>query len=158
MYFRDDELGNECVNNCQMLNQKCDDDCSQADYACMNNCATRLSNCIRDCPCQAMCPDGCQSPFCQSTFCICQSENPEYDEQDLCESAADNDYFNCIIGCSGDNSCMSECTRVYNEQLIDCPCHANCPNGCPCPNYECNGYDENDTTPAPTHHDNHHYQ
>ena len=45
---------------------------------------------------------------------------------------------------------MSECTRVYNEQQIDCPCHANCPNGCPCPNYECKWHDENETTPAPT--------
>ena len=32
---------------------------------------------------------------------------------------------------------MSECTRVYNEQLAHCPCHENCPNGCPCPSYEC---------------------
>jgi len=34
-------------------------------------------------------------------------------------------------------------TKIYSKNndkyLLDCPCHENCPDGCPCPNYECKG-------------------
>ena len=88
-----------------MLNQKCEQNCDQDDY-------THASlNVPLDFPTvfeiahvkHILCPDGRESG-CQSTFCICRKENPEYDEQDDCESDVDNDYFNCIIRCGGNNA------------------------------------------------------
>ena len=34
-------------------------------------------------------------------------------------------------------NCVAECARVYNESILDCPCNQFCPEGCPCPNYNC---------------------
>ena len=33
--------------------------------------------------------------------------------------------------------CQYECEIEYNHGVHDCPCNAGCPNGCPCPNYDC---------------------
>ena len=36
-------------------------------------------------------------------------------------------------------SCLPDCNRDYNTNVKECPCQENCPNGCPCPNYSCQG-------------------
>ena len=124
-------MGTECVDNCRLLDLNCNSNCEQDDYACQNQCAGVLARCIQQCPCQEECRLGCDD--CESPFCQCQADGSA--EKIECENDANQDYFDCIIGCGGDNSCMSECTRIYNEQLSHCPCYADCPNGCPCPNY-----------------------
>ena len=50
-------------------------------------------------------------------------------------------YTKCLIDClTADvisNLCKSDCAREYQENLAQCPCQPGCPNGCPCPVYEC---------------------
>ena len=47
-------------------------------------------------------------------------------------------YNQCIIGClPGDFECLGACARDYDENKNVCPCQSNCPNGCPCPEYQC---------------------
>ena len=41
------------------------------------------------------------------------------------------------MACRGEQACISDCSRVFDEALEKCPCHDGCPNGCPCPDYEC---------------------
>lgn len=36
-----------------------------------------------------------------------------------------------------DALCISECTRLYDDDFDNCPCQDGCQNGCPCPVYEC---------------------
>ena len=77
--------------------------------------------------------------------------------KDLIQAAAD--YVDCMIECFSMNwTCISQCNRQYriaifkllyfslnlkfiqqnnSQQVNDCPCSAGCPNGCPCPVYEC---------------------
>ena len=50
----------------------------------------------------------------------------------------DQDYSACILACdAGDIVCLAMCSRQLDEDMIKCPCQTGCPNGCPCPNYEC---------------------
>ena len=37
----------------------------------------------------------------------------------------------------GDVECLSSCVRELSDNTDNCPCQTNCPNGCPCINYEC---------------------
>ena len=37
----------------------------------------------------------------------------------------------------GDVDCLGDCASEYQENLEKCPCQSGCPNGCPCPNYQC---------------------
>ena len=47
-------------------------------------------------------------------------------------------YQKCLLRCvPGDLDCIGGCLTIYNESINDCPCHANCPDGCPCPDYDC---------------------
>ena len=43
----------------------------------------------------------------------------------------------CVNACFGDNVCVQQCNREYEENRVNCPCQENCPEGCPCPAYEC---------------------
>lgn len=65
----------------------------------------------------------------------------------------------CIFGCDDDN-CLLACIKEFKEQHVDCPCEVdfiffrdkhvinlfqvNCPHGCPCDNYDCDGEDDPD--------------
>ena len=47
-------------------------------------------------------------------------------------------YNQCTIACPpSDLNCRGTCARDYDENTNACPCQSNCPNGCPCPNYQC---------------------
>ena len=61
----------------------------------------------------------------------------DVDEKLKCELEVKKAYDICILECGGKSGCVSTCNRVFNEQLMNCPCNANCPKGCPCPDYEC---------------------
>ena len=47
-------------------------------------------------------------------------------------------YTGCIVICEpSDTNCVSQCSREYQQNLTKCPCQEKCPNGCPCPEYDC---------------------
>ena len=46
-------------------------------------------------------------------------------------------YNDCIGNCESDGTCFRECGRTYAEDLENCPCKKNCPQACPCPDYDC---------------------
>ena len=58
-------------------------------------------------------------------------------EKELCEEYFEDEYLKCVSECNNDAFCVSKCAREYNEAILNCPCNRNCPEGCPCPNYEC---------------------
>ena len=37
--------------------------------------------------------------------------------------------------------CVLQCDEDFIEGMMECPCQANCPDGCPCPNYICQNDD-----------------
>ena len=47
-------------------------------------------------------------------------------------------YTGCLMNCSiGDVQCITHCGAEYEQNRSTCPCQSGCPDGCPCPNYEC---------------------
>ena len=61
-------------------------------------------------------------------------------EKTRCENKVLSNYYLCTSGCNESDDqplCMSECNRGYVEELKKCPCNENCPDGCPCPEFEC---------------------
>ena len=46
--------------------------------------------------------------------------------------------FSCIDKCDAfDYQCEHDCTIKFEDQLKLCPCMEECPNGCPCPFFDC---------------------
>ena len=45
-----------------------------------------------------------------------------------------------------DENCEDQAIDSYQNENLNCPCKSNCPDGCPCPNYECGST----TTTTPT--------
>ena len=54
-----------------------------------------------------------------------------------CKALYQDEYLECSTSCQSDPSCVSQCSRIYDENLKSCPCQEYCPNSCPCPTYEC---------------------
>ena len=55
-----------------------------------------------------------------------------------CENQALDEYYACLGECVPPGpECLSNCNRIYDENFNNCPCQQNCPDGCPCPNFEC---------------------
>ena len=53
----------------------------------------------------------------------------------------------CLFNCPhGDTVCVAKCSRDFNSNLLQCPCQPGCPDGCPCPEYQC----PSTTTPVTT--------
>ena len=47
-------------------------------------------------------------------------------------------YMECLFNCThGDTVCVANCSRDFNSNLLQCPCQPGCPDGCPCPEYQC---------------------
>ena len=47
-------------------------------------------------------------------------------------------YNVCIRNCpTGDLICVGQCSRSYQDNILQCPCQSGCPNGCPCDEYVC---------------------
>ena len=90
---------------------------------------------MNSCPCYGDCSTGCHG--CTSSFCQCSRDEPNPDEVN-CTGQVEDEYLKCLVNCDHDALCLTECVRLYDENLARCPCYADCPTGCPCPNYECN--------------------
>ena len=54
-----------------------------------------------------------------------------------CKSFYQEQLLDCSSSCKDDPACESQCSRDYDENLKSCPCQEYCPDGCPCPTYEC---------------------
>ena len=85
---------------------------------------------------------------CMTEFCSCRDidSNPNYVD---CEDQFQQIYLVCIGSCAhGDFACLAVCNRDYESSVKDCPCQENCPNGCPCPSYTCQGNGFHTTDPS----------
>ena len=102
--------------------------------------------CKVECPCHTNCPQGCPCPGWQ---CPCEIRGENHLEHEKCKSVADEHQAKCLKGCHvGDSRCIQLCTVGYTNELNNCPCGKNCPDGCPCDIWECDG-DWWETTPGP---------
>ena len=64
------------------------------------------------------CPNGCEDcPYCQ---CDEKEEDPNWQ---LCNERFENDYLDCVSACDKtDFTCLSECNRLFEESMTNCPC------------------------------------
>lgn len=55
-----------------------------------------------------------------------------------CEAYFASLYNECITNCDHNNyECFGKCSREYDENMEKCPCEEGCPQGCPCPDFNC---------------------
>jgi hypothetical protein len=55
-----------------------------------------------------------------------------------CKDDFDQIFVSCVSNCQeSDASCIATCTRQYDSNIKTCPCEEECPNGCPCPTFQC---------------------
>ena len=50
-----------------------------------------------------------------------------------CEHICDTYVYQCISTCKHDTQCMRQCWITHDKCAINCPCNAECPDGCPEP-------------------------
>ena len=92
-----------------------------------------LNDIFVGCPCYSECPQGCP---CKNWDCACGLDNKD---QNKCMNYLQQGLNKCINTCvGGDVDCNGQCASSYTSEIDNCPCNANCPNGCPCPAYDCN--------------------
>merc|ERR1711935_1059920 len=132
------ELAVECIHHCGDFYDDCLNSCTDETVQCELECSNQLTDCLFFCPCQNGCPvdcTDCQSPFCKDLQC----RDPETNDDYLtCKKHFELLYNTCIISCPpGDFECFSVCSRDYQSKLETCPCESGCPQGCPCPEYQC---------------------
>ena len=138
-------LANQCYVTCTEQAKACRKGC-YADQ-CEFDCNWGENQCTTGCPCFPGCPRGCQDC---PTLPVCQCQVPEENLDNIdCQDEAADVYILCIMHCApNDIDCVNKCMREYNTLVADCPCMANCPGGCPCPDYTCT--DRTTTTVATT--------
>ena len=107
------------------------------------------------CPCMKDCPNGCdgycmdirvrhQLNFCLrlklaelqlDPLCVCgvPEENPDFIK---CFEDVTSLFEECFLGCQNQD-CLLGCKSIYESNLNQCPCQPGCPDGCPCPRYNC---------------------
>ena len=126
----------ECTDQCVSEQSDCLSSCG-SDSSCQYACTNTMLRCVDNCPCYANCPQGCSN--CDSDYCVC-NDKQNYPEFISCEKVANSNYSICISKCDhGEiNACVAACNNSYNDEIEKCPCGAQCPNGCPCPEYDCN--------------------
>ena len=79
---------------------------------------------------------------CPNAFCNCRNYEENFDYIN-CRNDYELVYKKCMYDCDhNDPVCYATCNREYDQNVENCPCRSNCPNGCPCPDYECS-----ETTP-----------
>ena len=154
-HFRDYGLTYECIDYCTQNEAQCIGGCIN-NSTCSYDCAIEAITCKYFCPCADGCPEvgvkffhflifqtlrsidprtGCEN--CPNDFCSCHNyeENPDYIG---CEREYELVYWKCVYDCGhNDNLCYAACNREYDQSIENCPCKSECPNGCPCPDYEC---------------------
>ncbi|CAG5109592.1 Oidioi.mRNA.OKI2018_I69.chr2.g4112.t1.cds [Oikopleura dioica] len=129
------DLGEICSTSCGNDLLACLGNCQNGDALCENSCVREGFDCIDGCPCHIDCPAGCQD--CPADICNICAFPEENEEHIKCLADLEQELMECIGNCGGNSSCLTLCTVEYSQNILDCPCEENCPNGCPCPHYEC---------------------
>ena len=147
MKFSDQLLGHQCSNDCYALLGACRLKCED-NIECLIQCDYDHNDCVDVCPCHRDCLLGCSQ--CQdSPYCVCYGEPTE--ENIRCLDEFEDEYIVCIVGCDHhDLDCVALCARLYDENVLKCPCNVGCPQGCPCPEFECSTTTDELTTTTTT--------
>merc|ERR1711953_10640 len=125
-----EERESACVRQCSSDYDFCKNNCNENGF-CEDNCSRDMFDCGNSCPCHTDCFAGCigcQSHVCDT--CFIPDENEDFKR---CVSTAERDYVHCLSFCSSDSICSSQCLEIYSAEIRRCPCGAECPGGCPCP-------------------------
>ena len=70
----------------------------------------------------------------------------DYDLGRQCTEEAGLLLTDCVTDCHQDEYCKAKCIRDYDYSNYHCPCNGGCPDGCPCPVYDCPDYTTTQTT------------
>jgi len=128
----------ECEDACQDVNFKCIINCN-GDGQCVSACTRTFTNCLDNCPCHINCYEGCPCPN-DNDFCVIHCHDKFKDEYDVCHNDLRAQLFKCEDDCGPFNpECEHQCFVNYENQMKNCPCMDNCPEGCPCPAFDCGG-------------------
>ena len=68
------------------------------------------------------------------------SDFSDYDLGLQCGEEAGHILTDCYTDCHEDEYCITKCIRDYDYYVYHCPCNGGCPDGCPCPVYDCPGF------------------
>ena len=135
-----------CLSERAECHENCDTSFYRNNTECNFDCEFDAVTCYSHCPCFEHCVDGCSG--CPSPFCTCVDPDSNADFIN-CERIFNLQYSSCILQCpNGDMVCLGGCGREYDSNVETCPCREDCPNGCPCPNFDCS--DVPSTTTATT--------
>ena len=152
----------KCYDHCYDKNYKCIRDCN-GDPVCHDRCHREAVKCPEDCPCHENCPNGCPCGWeevdCSEFRPYGEVEaEPRYDwcsdiippgepqPDPHCEILWGDELQDCLGYCSlledscadrceGEKWCIDKCHRQRICCERDCPCHPNCIDGCPCPDW-----------------------
>ena len=131
----DIDLGEVCSTSCEDILLTCLDNCDWGDVSCERVCVRDGFDCIDGCPCHADCILGCQD--CTADICNACAVPEENDDHVKCFAELEQELFKCIQNCGGNSSCVTLCSVQYSQDILNCPCEEGCPDGCPCPNFNC---------------------
>ena len=138
-----------CLEEHMDVSQECRDSCTNEAYVCISKCnglsdcidvCIQFDNlCINRCPCYPGCPSGCPCGiWCQVTPppITFQCTKIWGVEAEMCEGDRKSEQSDCNNKCETDpypQQCEDQCAAKYANDIAECPCHTNCPNGCRCP-------------------------
>jgi len=131
------ELSQQCQSICSEGLADCALACGN-DEACRSQCIRKFDDCLNECPCYAKCFEGCDN--CQNPVCDQSCSDPDNSTASLqCKHFVNMRYKECANTCDidGTSECFDNCESSRAENMANCPCMQNCPNGCPCENWAC---------------------
>ncbi|CAG5108397.1 Oidioi.mRNA.OKI2018_I69.chr1.g3776.t1.cds [Oikopleura dioica] len=129
------DLGEICSGECESSLLSCLSNCSSNDASCESGCVREGFDCIDGCPCHTDCILGCEN--CSADICNACAFPEENEDHVKCLAEFERELIECIQNCGGNSSCVSLCTVQYSQDILNCPCEEGCPDGCPCPNFDC---------------------
>jgi len=130
------EAANKCESDCETVNLECLVTCA-GDTSCLSQCSREFLTCVDNCPCFINCYEGCPCDY-GSEYCGTECIEANQKDYDKCESDASDLLDACQADCDiSDRDCNFHCLDLFYNELDQCPCMSGCPDGCPCPGFEC---------------------